>query len=187
MQIPFPSAESSSNPFQMPLVSTPFLEKPGPLPGLHLPEKYAAGGRLSSSQPGIMTARTSFFPSLTPLSTQKSTGASPECTLATSIQTSATSSSASGVYLSHRIPGSPSSSFFPNPDRLVVLIADDNGVNVRILEHRVKKMGHLVFVSRDGQECYEKFVENHRSLDFLLMDIDVSRNLQVKRNETIRI
>jgi CheY-like chemotaxis protein len=63
-------------------------------------------------------------------------------------------------------------------EQLVVLIADDNEINIRVLENRVRKMGHVVYVSRDGQECFERFVENHHLVDFILMDINVSVNAQ---------
>lgn len=57
---------------------------------------------------------------------------------------------------------------------LSVLLADDNPVNLAILQRRLKKMGHEVQLSRDGQQCYEMFQKTRDSLDFLLMDLNVS-------------
>jgi hypothetical protein len=160
MQIPFFSAESSSNPFQLPPVSTPFSEKPGPLPGLHLPERYKTIAHVEVSEVVSTTPAPSFLPS-TPFSTSSSSPSTPY-------------RSGSTVYTPQQQQGMRSPSFFPTMERLVVLIADDNNINIRVLENRVKKMGHTVHTSRDGQECFEKFVQNHHAIDFVLMDIDVS-------------
>jgi light-regulated signal transduction histidine kinase (bacteriophytochrome) len=62
----------------------------------------------------------------------------------------------------------------PSGDLLVVLMADDNSINVQILEKRLTKLGHRVEVSRDGQECFDAFVENRAKIDFVLMDLNVS-------------
>jgi hypothetical protein len=159
LQIPFFSAESSSNPFQLPPISTPFSEKPVPLPGLHLPERYKAIAREEVSEIST-TLAPSFFPS-TPFPTSSSSTSTPF-------------GSGSTAYSPQRQHGMHSPSFFPAIERLVVLIADDNNINIRVLENRVKKMGHVVHTSRDGQECFEKFVQNHHAIDFVLMDIDVS-------------
>ena len=57
--------------------------------------------------------------------------------------------------------------------QLNVLVADDNTLNVRILERRLQRMGHKVRVSRNGQECFDMFVEAREALDFVLMDLNV--------------
>lgn len=54
-----------------------------------------------------------------------------------------------------------------------ILIADDNIINVQILKRRLSKMGHKVLVSRDGQECFNVFVTNQATVDFVLMDLNV--------------
>jgi hypothetical protein len=56
---------------------------------------------------------------------------------------------------------------------MVILIADDNIINLQILEKRLSRLGHTVLSTRDGQECYDKFVENQTVVDFILMDLNV--------------
>jgi hypothetical protein len=62
----------------------------------------------------------------------------------------------------------------PTRNGLAVLLADDNPVNLAVLQRRLKTMGHEVHSSRDGQQCYELFQKSRDGLDFLLMDINVS-------------
>lgn len=62
----------------------------------------------------------------------------------------------------------------PSPHHYSVIVADDNIINVQILERRLTKLGHRVLVSRDGQECFNLFAPNHSTVDFVLMDINVS-------------
>ncbi|KAK3987278.1 putative signal transduction histidine-protein kinase [Cladorrhinum sp. PSN332] len=54
-----------------------------------------------------------------------------------------------------------------------VLISDDNFINVQILHRRLIKMGHKVMTSRDGQECYNLFVANQATIDFILLDLNM--------------
>jgi hypothetical protein len=63
----------------------------------------------------------------------------------------------------------------PDPSlQLRVLVADDNSINLQIMQRRLEKMGHSVRLSWDGHECFELFKEHHSVLDFVLMDLDVS-------------
>jgi len=62
----------------------------------------------------------------------------------------------------------------PSTNYFTVLIADDNIINVQILKRRLSKMGHRVLVSRDGQECLNIFVAQQPTIDFVLMDLNVS-------------
>jgi len=55
-----------------------------------------------------------------------------------------------------------------------ILIADDNPINIQILSKRLTKMGHHVLVSRDGQDCFNVFLMNQATIDFILMDLNVS-------------
>jgi CheY-like chemotaxis protein len=57
---------------------------------------------------------------------------------------------------------------------MIVLIADDNTVNLQILDKRLKRMRHQVLVSRNGQECFDVFERYTSSIQFILMDIEVS-------------
>ncbi|KAK3682924.1 phytochrome-like protein [Podospora appendiculata] len=61
----------------------------------------------------------------------------------------------------------------PTTHYLNILVADDNIINVQILERRLSKMGHRVLVSRDGQECYNTFAQNYATVDFVLMDLNM--------------
>jgi hypothetical protein len=164
MQFPFFPATSSSNPFQLPPISTPALERPGLLPGLHIPQRNKQNA-LAVTVPGaasmIAPSYFSFVPTSTPAATSSSSSSTPL-------------SSGSTPYSPLRQQRARSPSFFPRMERLVVLIADDNAINIRVLENRVRKMGHVVQVSMDGQECFDKFVQNCHSIDFILMDINVS-------------
>ncbi|KAK0744708.1 hypothetical protein B0T21DRAFT_429410 [Apiosordaria backusii] len=54
-----------------------------------------------------------------------------------------------------------------------VLIADDNIINIQILNRRLTKLGHKVLISRDGQECYNMFAANQATTDFVLMDLNM--------------
>lgn len=58
-----------------------------------------------------------------------------------------------------------------------IIVADDNMINVSILQRRLSKMGHRVLVARDGQDCFNIFVQNQASVDFVLMDLNVSLDL----------
>lgn len=59
---------------------------------------------------------------------------------------------------------------------LSILIAEDNPINAKLLSRRLLKLGHKVEVAYDGQECFDYFASRIRSVDVILMDIQV-RNL----------
>ena len=76
-----------------------------------------------------------------------------------------------------KVPLSPMDSARQTPGNFfTVLIADDNIINVQILKRRLSKLGHRVLVSRDGQECFNVFVLHQATIDFVLMDLNVSFN-----------
>jgi CheY-like chemotaxis protein/two-component sensor histidine kinase len=56
---------------------------------------------------------------------------------------------------------------------LIILAADDNNINIQILQRRLEKLGHEVLISRDGQQCYDVFARNTSSIQFILMDLNV--------------
>ncbi|KAF2709473.1 hypothetical protein K504DRAFT_526003 [Pleomassaria siparia CBS 279.74] len=58
-------------------------------------------------------------------------------------------------------------------NNLTVLLADDNPVNLAVLERRLKKSGHKVHLSRDGQQCFDVFRRSRDQLGFILMDINM--------------
>lgn len=57
---------------------------------------------------------------------------------------------------------------------MMVMVADDNTINLQILQRRLERMGHQVEISCDGQQCYDMFVECSFATHFILMDLDVS-------------
>jgi CheY-like chemotaxis protein len=57
---------------------------------------------------------------------------------------------------------------------MVVAIADDNTINLQVLKKRLEILRHTVFMSRDGQECFEVFEKSSVDINFILMDLDVS-------------
>ncbi|ORY05270.1 hypothetical protein BCR34DRAFT_604558 [Clohesyomyces aquaticus] len=61
----------------------------------------------------------------------------------------------------------------PRKVRFTVLIADDNPVNLSILQRRLSKMGHEVKTSRDGQHCFETFQRHRHDVEFILMDLNM--------------
>lgn len=69
---------------------------------------------------------------------------------------------------------SPMDAGTPNTSRFTIIVADDNIINVQILKRRLTKMGHQVFVGRDGQECFNMFVAHQATVDFILVDVNVS-------------
>ena len=54
---------------------------------------------------------------------------------------------------------------------LRVLVAEDNPVNQRLLEHLLKKDGHEVVVAADGEACCERWAEG--GFDLVLMDMQM--------------
>jgi CheY-like chemotaxis protein len=54
-----------------------------------------------------------------------------------------------------------------------VLIAEDNPLNSRLLETRLKKRGHDVRVAVDGKACFEVVKSSPEIFDVILMDIQV--------------
>jgi PleD family two-component response regulator len=57
---------------------------------------------------------------------------------------------------------------------LVVLVAEDNPVNAKVLKRRLEKSGHTVCVAVDGQECLDIYAADVQRFDVVLMDLQVS-------------
>lgn len=62
----------------------------------------------------------------------------------------------------------------PSQQPMMVMVADDNTINLQILQRRLERMGHQVEISCDGQQCYDMFVESSAATQFILMDLDAS-------------
>jgi DNA-binding response OmpR family regulator len=52
-----------------------------------------------------------------------------------------------------------------------ILIADDDQLMLKTLEFRLKRDGHEVFLSRDGQEAMDMINTNALDLDLVISDI----------------
>ncbi|PLN79640.1 GAF domain-like protein [Aspergillus taichungensis] len=59
------------------------------------------------------------------------------------------------------------------PAALRVLVAEDDPINGKILEKRLKKSGHTVHLTVNGEECAAVYRENPTQYDALLMDIQM--------------
>lgn len=60
---------------------------------------------------------------------------------------------------------------------LSVLIAEDNPINSRMLEHRLSKLGHTVQVATNGQACVDVFATAPESFDVILVSPNSSAHL----------
>ena len=63
---------------------------------------------------------------------------------------------------------------------LNVLIAEDNSINAGLLTKRLKKLGHEVEISVDGQECHDYFASKPHGVDVILMALQVRLVLHPK-------
>lgn len=57
--------------------------------------------------------------------------------------------------------------------KVSVLIAEDNPLNSRLLETRLRRRGHHVVVSANGRACAEAFKNNSSAYDVILMDLQM--------------
>ncbi|KAF1998806.1 hypothetical protein P154DRAFT_621496 [Amniculicola lignicola CBS 123094] len=73
-------------------------------------------------------------------------------------------------------PKTPCSSETPaemHREPMMIIVADDNTINLQILQRRLERMGHEVEMSCGGQQCYDMFIENSTNFHFILMDLDM--------------
>ena len=61
-----------------------------------------------------------------------------------------------------------------NADKLGVLVAEDDPINSKIVQKRLEKIGHEVYLTINGEECSSIFGERSVSFDVVLMDMQVS-------------
>ena len=61
-----------------------------------------------------------------------------------------------------------------NADKLGVLVAEDDPINSKIVQKRLEKIGHEVYLTINGEECSSIFGERSASFDVVLMDMQVS-------------
>ena len=61
-----------------------------------------------------------------------------------------------------------------NADRLHVLVAEDDPINSKIVQKRLEKIGHIVHLTINGEECSSAYGEKPTAFDVVLMDMQVS-------------
>ena len=59
-------------------------------------------------------------------------------------------------------------------NKLQVLVAEDDPINSKIVQKRLEKLGHLVRLTINGEECSSAYGERPAFFDVLLMDMQVS-------------
>lgn len=70
----------------------------------------------------------------------------------------------------------------PGKDKFVVLVAEDDPINSKIIKKRLEKMGHEVKLTVNGKECYETFGDDtDKRYDVVLMDMQVSSTASWER------
>ena len=73
------------------------------------------------------------------------------------------------------------------PDTISVLVAEDDPINSRIMEKRLGKLGHLVQMTVNGEECASAHGEQPASYDAILNGLaDANRRrIQLDENDPI--
>jgi CheY-like chemotaxis protein len=82
-------------------------------------------------------------------------------------------SSSNSNVVANRYPFSVTSTWKAKP-KFNILIAEDNPLNSRLLENRLTKAGHTVYLAVDGAACFSAFKDNSAIFDVILMDIQAS-------------
>ncbi|KAF2438035.1 hypothetical protein P171DRAFT_166417 [Karstenula rhodostoma CBS 690.94] len=59
-------------------------------------------------------------------------------------------------------------------EHMRVLVAEDDPVNNRIVQKRLKKLGHEVYLTVNGEECASAYCDKPQDFDVVLMDMQVS-------------
>ncbi|KAI5778108.1 hypothetical protein EDC01DRAFT_374673 [Geopyxis carbonaria] len=60
-----------------------------------------------------------------------------------------------------------------NPEKFVILVAEDDPINSKIVQKRLEKMGHDVELTVNGKECFEVFGNTGSKYDAVLMDMQM--------------
>ena len=74
------------------------------------------------------------------------------------------------------VPDEPAEKVELNADCLHVLVAEDDPINSKIIRKRLEKLGHVVHLTVNGEECSTAFGESPDGFDVVLMDMQVSKN-----------
>ncbi|KAL5437076.1 hypothetical protein PMIN05_006422 [Paraphaeosphaeria minitans] len=64
-------------------------------------------------------------------------------------------------------------------EHLRVLVAEDDPVNSRIVQKRLDKLGHEVYLTVNGEECAGAYCDKPQDFDVVLMDMQVSNKLPI--------
>ena len=64
-------------------------------------------------------------------------------------------------------------------DSLSVLVAEDDPINMRILQKRLERAGHTVHHAANGEECAVVYKQRSTAFDVVLMDMQVSRTISI--------
>lgn len=87
---------------------------------------------------------------------------------------------------SHSETGSVLGEIYDEPEKLTaslsdlsaehmrVLVAEDDPVNSRIVQKRLEKLGHEVYLTVNGEECASAYGDKPQEFDVILMDMQVS-------------
>ncbi|KAI1656341.1 hsp90-like protein [Daldinia decipiens] len=60
-----------------------------------------------------------------------------------------------------------------NSDKLQVLVAEDDPINMKILQRRLEKSGHEVYHAVNGEDCATAYKEKPTGFDVILMDMQM--------------
>nr|POE75485.1 cyanobacterial phytochrome b [Quercus suber] len=122
----------------------------------------------------VVSSSGTFTPSWTPSS---STSDSPRLSKFSSqpaqIQESATTAT------SRASPSSPTSTPM-STEAMQVLVAEDDPVNSRIIKKRLERLGHVVTLTVNGEECSSVYAEKPEFFDIVLMDMQVSGSTEIQ-------
>lgn len=64
-------------------------------------------------------------------------------------------------------------------EHLRVLVAEDDPVNSRIVQKRLEKLGHEVYLTINGEECAGTYCDKPDGFDVVLMDMQVSNQFSI--------
>jgi two-component sensor histidine kinase len=68
---------------------------------------------------------------------------------------------------------SPTTTQLDNGQKFTVLVAEDDPINSKIMKKRLERMGHVVDMTANGEECMHNFEKACAEYDAVLMDMQV--------------
>ena len=66
-------------------------------------------------------------------------------------------------------------------EHLSILVAEDDPINRKVVQKRLEKLGHSVYLTVNGEDCANAFRDRAKFFDAVLMDIQVSLILRHQR------